>query len=102
MFGEAVALPAQLLQLLGPEGVTQQVLDVARCIEAGAITGLQHVRRQAVRSESAGEGRRCRPLQRNIAQDQRSCSGLTRACRSMRCAASSAASRSSSAVPSGP
>ena len=48
VFGEAVALAAQFLQLLGTQSVVQQFIGIAGRIEAGANVGLQHSRTHAV------------------------------------------------------
>ena len=48
VFGEAVALAAQFLELLRSERVAQQFFGVARGIEAGAEMGLQQARAHAV------------------------------------------------------
>ena len=48
MLGQAVALAAQLLQLLCAERIAQQFIGVARRVEAGAHMGLQHARLHAV------------------------------------------------------
>ena len=69
MLGEAVALAPQLLQLLGAERVTQDVVGFAPGIKTGAQMRMQDDWLQAVLPQRQREGFHRRTVERDIAQD---------------------------------
>ena len=78
VFGEPMALAAQLLQFLVPQRLTQQFFRIARRIQAGTEIGLEHARTQVLAPEALGEGLHGRAAQRHVAQDQCAGAGLSR------------------------
>ncbi|MDB5486148.1 MAG: hypothetical protein JWR29_2052 [Tardiphaga sp.] len=80
MLGEAIAQAAQVFQFLRAECVAQDILGVARGIEAGAVMRLQNRWRQFLAGEGGGDGGHRRAVQGRIAQDQRMRAGVPGLC----------------------
>ena len=101
MFGEPVALPAQLLQLLRAERLTQHFVGVVPRVEAGAQMRLQQAGTQAVAAQFFAERLHGGAIERDAERISAWAPAL-RACCMICNAASSALSRSSSGVHSVP
>ncbi len=78
VLGETVALPSQLLQLLGAERVAQQFVGVGGGIETGALFGAQHVRRKSGFGERRADRLHRRAFERDVAQHDRARAGCAR------------------------
>ena len=78
VFGQPVALAAQLLQFLRSERIAQHFIGVARRIEAGAEMGLQQARAHAVMPQHFRESSEGGAIERDVAQDQRMGAGFSR------------------------
>ena len=76
VFGEAIALTAQLFQFLRAQRLAQQFVGVAGGVEAGADMRLQHQRLHAVAAQHVGKGLHGRAIERGGAEDQRVRAGL--------------------------